>query len=167
MPCPWQALISELKRVQVYSWPGNVRELQHAVEHAMIIMPEYAFQITREYIPQHLLESVRGQNAEAAQYYPETGMRPGGLAAKNYPEAGRELSETTGRRPYEAAGAAAGTGEGRHLGRRLRSMEEEEIRGALLETRGNISRAAKRLEISRQNLQYRLKRYGIDPREYK
>ena len=148
-----------LEIFQQYSWPGNVRELQHAVEHAMIIMPEYAFQITREYIPQHLLESVRDQNMAAAQYYPQTGGQPGVMMPKNYSEAGSY--------PYRAPDGAAGTEEGRHLGRRLRSMEEDEIRGALLETRGNISRAAKRLEISRQNLQDRLKRYGIDPRDYK
>jgi arginine utilization regulatory protein len=34
----------------------------------------------------------------------------------------------------------------------------------LTENRGNITRAAKALDMSRQNLQYRIKRYQIDIR---
>ena len=186
-----------------YKWPGNVRELQHAVEHAMIIMPEHAFRITREYIPQHLLEMGRRQSVAAMQHRPEAEAgqnagrlyRPEAEAGQNARRLYRPETETwqgegaswrdpeaetyteTGTQAYKAARGAGrvGTESGlrserekrRSLGSRLHSMEEEEIRSALIETRGNISRAAKRLEISRQNLQYRLKRYGIDPREYK
>lgn len=37
-----------------YDWPGNVRELQHAVEHAMNVLPDAYSMITVEYIPEHI-----------------------------------------------------------------------------------------------------------------
>jgi arginine utilization regulatory protein len=42
------------------------------------------------------------------------------------------------------------------------NTEFQILRNALLENGGNISKTARSLEISRQNLQYRLKRSGID-----
>ena len=38
-----------------YDWPGNVRELQHAIEHAMNILPDDRSLITSDYIPDHIL----------------------------------------------------------------------------------------------------------------
>lgn len=180
---------------QQYSWPGNVRELQHAVEHAMIIMPEYEFRITRDYIPQHLLEAgtLHGiapqrqgaflqqqddfsQRRGSLQQQDDFSQRRGPLPQEQYdPETGRwQGGEMHPYRTESGPGAAgegsepsANRGERRPLGSRLNSMEEDEIRKAMRETGGNISRAAKLLDLSRQNLQYRLKRYGIDPGEFK
>ncbi len=39
-----------------YDWPGNVRELLHCIEHAMNILPRDATTITKEYLPEHILE---------------------------------------------------------------------------------------------------------------
>ena len=50
------------------------------------------------------------------------------------------------------------------LEKRLRAVERQLIRQALVETRGNQSQAARLLEISRNGLAKRLKRLGIDPR---
>lgn len=45
-------------------------------------------------------------------------------------------------------------------------MERQAVEDALRQTGGNISRAARLLGLSRQNLQYRIRRYGIDPLTY-
>lgn len=43
--------------VQVFmahQWPGNVRELKHTIEHAVLMMPKEAEEITPAYLPAHL-----------------------------------------------------------------------------------------------------------------
>lgn len=42
----------------LYDWPGNIRELQHAIEHAMNIIPESDRLISPEYLPDHILKEV-------------------------------------------------------------------------------------------------------------
>ncbi len=49
----------------------------------------------------------------------------------------------------------------------LPQAEEAIIRRALRTTRGNVSKTARMLDISRDRLRYRLKRYGIDTEEYR
>ena len=48
----------------------------------------------------------------------------------------------------------------------LSSVESNLITETLKKHRGNISRAAKDLGVSRQNLQHRLKRLAIDPESF-
>lgn len=38
----------------VHQWPGNVRELKHTIEHAVLMMPKEAEEITPAYLPAHL-----------------------------------------------------------------------------------------------------------------
>ena len=52
------------------------------------------------------------------------------------------------------------------LGSMLRGMERQGVENALRQTGGNISQAAKLLGLSRQNLQYRIRRYQLDPTDY-
>ncbi|KAF5036017.1 Arginine utilization regulatory protein RocR [anaerobic digester metagenome] len=47
-----------LEKFKTYSWPGNVRELQHAIEHAMNVLPDDLSMITPEYLPWHILSEV-------------------------------------------------------------------------------------------------------------
>lgn len=44
-----------------YDWPGNVRELEHAVEYALIMIPDEMRLITREHLPDHIQMAVTGQ----------------------------------------------------------------------------------------------------------
>ncbi|MBU8726766.1 MULTISPECIES: sigma-54-dependent Fis family transcriptional regulator [Bacillus] len=37
-----------------HHWPGNVRELKHTIEHAVLMMPKEAEDITPSYLPAHL-----------------------------------------------------------------------------------------------------------------
>ena len=109
-----------LKRFQSYSWPGNVRELQHAVEHAMNILPDHASVITQNDIPEHILQEDT-PHAPALQVSSKVSLN--------------------------------GT---------IQKMERSAICQVLRDTAGNISEAARILKMSRQNLQYRIKRYQID-----
>ncbi|MEI4788789.1 sigma 54-interacting transcriptional regulator [Bacillus sp. FJAT-53060] len=39
-----------------HHWPGNVRELKHTIEHAVLMMPKEAEEISPTYLPAHLRE---------------------------------------------------------------------------------------------------------------
>lgn len=108
-----------------YRWPGNVRELQHAIEHAMNVMPESATLITSEYIPKHIIDE------------------------DNSPEAylGEHGNPASSSKPFTNT---------------LKDLERSTICQVLIENNGNISKSARQLKMSRQNLQYRIKRYHID-----
>ena len=110
-----------LDRFQAYHWPGNVRELQHAIEHAMNILPDELSTITPAYLPEHILSGMEGP---APQPVPKT--------------------------------------KGTSLHTSIRDAAYQTICQALRESGGNISEAARALNMSRQNLQYRIKRYQID-----
>ena len=103
-----------------YDWPGNVRELQHAVEHAMNVLPDEYSMITAEYIPEHI----------------------GGAAAQAEPSASDKQRDS--------------------LASTMKDMEYKTICRVLKETGGNISESARMLQMSRQKLQYRIKRHRID-----
>lgn len=103
-----------------YDWPGNVRELQHAVEHAMNVLPDEYSMITAEYIPEHI--------GGAA-----------GQAEQSAPDKQRDSLAST-----------------------MKDMEYNTICRVLRETGGNISESARMLQMSRQKLQYRIKRHRID-----
>lgn len=103
-----------------YDWPGNVRELQHAVEHAMNVLPDAYSMITAEYIPEHI-GGAAGQT---------------GISA---PDKQRDSLAST-----------------------MKDMEYNTICRVLKENGGNISESARILQMSRQKLQYRIKRHRID-----
>jgi arginine utilization regulatory protein len=103
-----------------YDWPGNVRELQHCIEHAMNILPNDATVITKEYLPEHILEK-------------------GGYLS-------RDMAEL------------AGGG----LEQLLAGVERAVLTEAIIKNKGNISKAARQLDVSRQNLQHRLRRNNMD-----
>ena len=106
-----------------YDWPGNVRELQHAIEHAMNVLPDIQSIITPEYLPEHILTMPR-----------------------------RKLVSDMGDRENA-------------LNHAVKGAEYQTVCKALLDSGGNISAAAKLLGMSRQNLQYRIRRYRIDIQE--
>lgn len=110
-----------LERFQTYRWPGNVRELQHAIEHAMNILPDELSTITPPYIPAHILS---GEEGPALRPMPES----------------KAVSLNTS----------------------IRDAAYQTVCQALRESGGNISEAARTLKMSRQNLQYRIKRYQIN-----
>lgn len=107
-----------------YHWPGNVRELQHAIEFAANIMLREETVITPEYLPDRILEQVRGV-------------------------APADESKTPS---LEAV---------------LRETGHRYLRRALDKNSGNVSQTARDLGITRQNLQHRMKKYGVEKGEEK
>ncbi len=124
-----------------YDWPGNVRELKNAIERAMILEEE-------EYLrPAYLPFSV-GQQQSALTAF--------------------EASTLGGSNTAAAGSAAVGTAE-RGLpklnlpdgGTSLEGVERALVEMALQRANGNQTHAAKLLDISRDALRYKLKKYGL------
>ena len=126
-----------LELFQGYNWPGNVRELQHAIEYAMNVLPDDRNLITLEYIPENISQL---QKEEAEGFYPVAPSFAPGL------EPAKPTRQTRKRT--------------------LREVERAAVCQALRAQHGNISAAARQLGMSRQNLQYRIKRDSIDLNDF-
>lgn len=113
---------------QQYDWRGNVRELQHAIEHAMNILPDQESAISPDYLPTYL-----------------TGERQDRIQKDDFDDTVQDVIKRE-----------------ESLNSTIQGIERHTICRVLKETGGNISRSARILQISRQNLQYRIKRYNID-----
>lgn len=146
---------SVLEIFRRYRWPGNVRELQHAIEHALNILPDNASLITPKYIPQTLTEDYASETA-----WENTPQRQT-AASSSAPAASHTFTE----RPENPAANSSSSSPS--LGNVLHDVEREAILKALEANGGNITRTARALNLSRQNLQYRLKRYGIDAAKFR
>ncbi|WP_369284070.1 sigma-54 interaction domain-containing protein [Oscillibacter sp. GMB15532] len=110
---------------QNYSWPGNVRELQHAIEHAMNILPDTQSVISPKYLPRHILDEDTAKQIVKELQPPPRLLGP--------------------------------------LDDIIRKFEYDAIFQALKDAGGNVSEAARILQIDRQKLQYRINRYKIEP----
>lgn len=118
-----------------YQWPGNVRELRNVIERVMILENREELDVTD--LPEEIVQG------------------PGPP-----PASGEEGEEAEAE---EAASGAPGLDlELPPGGVSLRAVERELVRLALERTRGNQSRAARLLRISRDALRYKVKKFGLD-----
>ena len=120
-----------------YDWPGNVRELKNAVERAMIL--EEASQLNPDYLPFAV-----AQQHSALTAFEISSSHNGGSAAKQLQD-GRSLPKLE-------------IPEG---GTSLEEVERELVEIAMSQANGNQTHAAKLLDISRDALRYKLKKFGL------
>ncbi len=128
-----------------YDWPGNVRELKNAIERAMILEEDPFLQPT--YLPFHVTQPRSG----VTSFERQSSSTPVG----------------TSWQPLQSARSAAGSGrwlpplsipEG---GTSLEEVERALVELALKQTNGNQTHAAKLLDISRDALRYKMKKFGL------
>ncbi len=129
-----------IRLFQKYDWPGNVRELEHAIEHAMNVLPDTQSTISPKYLPQHILDCCVDAG-EDVRFQKQTLEKPEFQPPLFDPDSGRMESS---------------------LDETLKRLERDAISRALIESKGNISEAARLLKMDRQKLQYRINRYKID-----
>lgn len=147
-----------------YQWPGNVRELQHCITHAMSIIPYDAQYITPEYLPEHICRPFLLTDTESSSF--DRIVSAAAMSSLFPPSfAGADGKAATGRLyPYDGSvpkskTAAGNTASG--IQGAVGTFEKDTVFQALAASRGNISRAAQMLGISRQSLQYRIRKYRI------
>ena len=121
-----------------YDWPGNVRELKNAVERAMIL--EEDNQLHPDYLP----FAVAQQHSAFTAFELSSGNNNGGAVGKVLPD-GRSLPKLE-------------IPEG---GTSLEEVERELVDLAMTQANGNQTHAAKLLDISRDALRYKLKKFGL------
>jgi arginine utilization regulatory protein len=116
-----------------YDWPGNVRELEHVLEGAMNIIGT-CDKIGMEHLQSHF-----------SNWY-----------VKHKPErSGAGNGRTSHSRPGEDGYLDAG------LFSHKKEHEQELVHKALLQSRGNVSKSARKLGISRQLLYYKMKKFNF------
>jgi two-component system, NtrC family, response regulator AtoC len=131
-----RGLHDETRRLMLhYEWPGNVRELKNAIERAMILEEESVLRPT--YLPFPVAQPHAGVTAFEHSSSPPAGGQPldGGrwLPPLVIPEGGTSLEE----------------------------IERALVELALRQASGNQTHAAKLLDISRDALRYKMKKFGL------
>jgi len=116
-----------------YLWPGNIRELENLMERSVLFADDSVIRACA--LPEALRDHAPAPPAPAASIAPVASL----------------------------AGAAAASGASmKEIVRHAQAELEKELIGrALEETQGNVTRAAKRLQISRKSLQVKMKELGL------
>jgi len=136
-----QGISDETRRLLLnYAWPGNVRELKNALERAMIL--EEGNLLKPDDLPFSVASGRSGPSlidnsasASAAEVPPAPGKRR--LPPLSIPEGGTSLED----------------------------VEHALVELALQQSHGNQIRAAKLLNISRDALRYKMKKFGLSHSE--
>jgi two-component system, NtrC family, response regulator AtoC len=128
------------KLLMKYDWPGNVRELKNAVERAMIL--EDAIVLRPDYLPFAVAQQQAAYTA--FEMSSSSGGNNGGGTETQLPD-GRSLPKLT-------------IPEG---GTSLEEVERALVEMAMLQASGNQTHAARLLDISRDALRYKLKKFGL------
>lgn len=165
-----------------HSWPGNVRELEHAIEASLNLLEDNA-----SIKPENLLKAcpdifsegeilpskttpwlayqsyiVSQDSREAASEPERNGMRKLAGSAALLNATGIE----TGRARDVEFHSSAEPHSGQGLLRKKHLMEKETICNALQQSAGNMALAARLMQISPQLMQYKVKKYRINVKEY-
>jgi transcriptional regulator with PAS, ATPase and Fis domain len=131
-----RGLSEETRRLVLnYDWPGNVRELKNAIERAMILEEEPVLRPV--YLPFSVAQPHAGVTAFEHTSSPPTGGQPlpngRWLPPLTIPEGGTSLEE----------------------------VERALVELALRQTNSNQTHAARLLDISRDALRYKMKKFGL------
>lgn len=130
--------------VHQYSWPGNVRELTNVLASAFNFVAERDGYVGIEHLPDYL----RGKMEES--------MRKEGVSDQSYMFPFPKDGEGESRLQID-----------RNLNYMVDQFERRLIEQAMYETKGKLSRCSEKLGISRQGLSVKLKKYQIDPAQYR
>ena len=134
-----KGISDESRRLMMkYDWPGNVRELKNAVERAMIL--EDADHLNAEFLP----FAVAQQQSAYTAFESSSGNNGG---------SGTSVQLSNGRSLPKLQIPDGGTS--------LEEIERALVEMAMAQASGNQTHAARLLDISRDALRYKLKKFGL------
>jgi arginine utilization regulatory protein len=133
-----------------YQWPGNVRELEHMIEGTLNVIQSDDI-IRMHHLPRHFLPPDFNRLTE--EVTGSTGSSP--LDPTHAPDV---IPPQDGVPPADHALPPVSP---QSLIRLQQAREKELIHNALVESAGKVSRAARKLNISRQLLHYKIKKYDL------
>ncbi len=126
-------------RLETYDWPGNIRELENVVERAVLFSEGKL--VTIDELPNALRERT---------------LPPDPRRLPREPPASEAPPTEVLSRPALPVGPLKEI-----VRRHTHTLERDLIGRALEETGGNVTKAARRLEISRKSLQNKMKDFGL------
>jgi len=129
---PKKLSVEAMERLSAYEFPGNIRELENVLERAMI------------YCENNLIEV-----ADLDFALPNQDRSAMGRSLPGKPETAGIATSLHGL-PGDATASES-----------MDDIERDAIAQALKHCAGNRSKAAELLGISRRNIQYKIKRYGL------
>jgi arginine utilization regulatory protein len=133
-----------------YHWPGNIRELEHLIEGAMNTMGQDKTLRIAHLPPHLLLDRIRDDGPPLAVFPVEP-----------------PASETAATNAAPAKPAAPSGDDSEGFRERRAGAESKMIDEALTASRGNVSEAARRLNVSRQLIHYKMRAYGLTREHYR
>ncbi|MGW8186079.1 MAG: sigma 54-interacting transcriptional regulator, partial [Desulfobacterales bacterium] len=139
-----------------YDWPGNVRELEHVIEGAINLVVS-SRTIERRHLQSHLTAWQRLRRK--ADFL--TSSATGSPAAHGIQRSGGELAVAS-HHPIRQPNLDWEKG----LLANQADHERAVVTDALAANRGNVTRAAKSIGISRQLFNYKMKKYRIERRDF-
>ena len=122
-----------------YPWPGNVRQLRHCLESAMIFVSSEDKYIRREHLPQYIFD------ADSKSFFNFDQFES--LAQPYMP---KPIMESQIDAPSD-----------QNIFSTICENEKKLIIETLLANKGNVSRTARALNMHRQSLIHRIKKYGL------
>jgi two-component system, NtrC family, response regulator AtoC len=147
-----QGLSEETRRLLLsYDWPGNVRELKNALERAMIL--EDGALLKPDDLP-FSVASGRGLAVGAEMPAGKSVASVTGGVADNRGAPAHSGAPVTATKPIPPLSIPEG-------GTSLEEIEHALVQLALQQSHGNQIRAAKLLDISRDALRYKMKKFGL------
>jgi Nif-specific regulatory protein len=129
-----------------YRWTGNIRELRNVIERAVLLCD------TREITPAHLPREI----ADLA-----TALGVGGSAISGAGAMGNGPADGCALAASERSAGAGGKRPGPSAASSVGAYERALLVNALQEHGWNQTQAAQALGLSRDNLRYRIRKYGI------
>lgn len=128
-----------------YKWKGNVRELKNVIEYALNVKD--AGHITKKDLPLYLQTELTADAAACGSF--------------NTSAFGSQNTTTADSLNARASGTTGASTPGAALAAQVQQVEEQAIRRAYEECGHNVMKTAKLLEIPRQTLYSKLKKYGL------
>ena len=145
-----------------YHWPGNVRELEHVVQGALSLMSS-GNRILKAHVQEYLGEGYEEEGSlDGSHRDHDRDMEDIMKMTREILSQQMEITQAMARNiPGMGEASPAKTGETKGLKAHLAQVEKEYIQEYLDRTDRNISKTARLLEISPQNLHYKIKKYGL------
>ena len=147
-----------LRMFQNYSWPGNVRELFNLLDYILNTAEDGRIEVA--HLPRHM-RAGEEPSLVVARPEAESSTPPLNWLEHFWRESGQSCQEP-GQEPGQEQGQEPGQKQGRDLDALLRAVEKRVIEEALARCRYRLNRTADSLGVSRQTLQYRIRKLGIE-----
>ena len=145
-----------LERLRRHTWPGNIRELENLLERTVLFCDHPIIQVAD--LPDDLLGTTDHPAVPVAE---ASAAGTAGSAASEGAAATPETGGVPAREGSEAPSQPVGGSLKEAVKAETVRVEREMIVRALDETGGNVTRAAKLLQISRKSLQIKMKELGL------